>query len=153
VVPFLQWSDQPTFAAWLESRSAGVYLPPARRSADDFHAAIAAVLVDLRLKRGAAALAHELAQDSNGEHGRCGAAEAAMSALDAHFATLTHREPRQTGGTGVIIEGGVEGVVASTSAAPASLHQPAEVRSIDPGPPKCREQEIELLHQLRALGP
>ena len=44
VVPFLEWSDQPRFARWLESSGAAVHLIPGKRSEWNFSQAIRQVL-------------------------------------------------------------------------------------------------------------
>jgi hypothetical protein len=142
VVPFLQWSDQPTFAAWIESRGAGVHLPPGRRSIEDFHAAIAAVMGDSRLRDGAAAVAEEL-REGSAANGRTSAAEAAMSALDAHFASLTRSEPCRVGGADATP--GCDDSAAA--AAGAALEQPAELRLTA----MRRHSEIDQLRALRSL--
>ena len=54
VVPFLPWSDQPRFAAWVCRSEAGLSLSESARSVDDFSAALRRVLHDGRLRAGAA---------------------------------------------------------------------------------------------------
>ena len=44
VVPFLGWSDQPRFAAWVARAGGGVHLPPSERTLAGFTAALTAVL-------------------------------------------------------------------------------------------------------------
>ena len=93
VVPFLGWSDQPRFAAWLARAAAGVAVTdPASLDAAGWAAAVERAATDASLKAGAAALGRQMASEGGG--GAAGAA-AAVAAIDAHFgAEKTEKAPR-----------------------------------------------------------
>ena len=83
VVPFLGWSDQPRFAAWLARAAAGVAVTdPASLDAAGWAAAVERAATDASLKAGAVALGRLMASEGGG--GAAGAA-AAVAAIDAHF--------------------------------------------------------------------
>ena len=119
VVPFLGWSDQPRFAAWLARAAAGVAVTdPASLDAAGWAAAVERAATDATLKAGAAALGRLMASEGGG--GAAGAA-AAVAAIDAHFgAEKVEKAPKEKGGA----------LVAAAAASTAAASQLEALKSL-----------------------